>query len=164
MKRIASLIVFCCVQTLIGGLLSVNIEAQQKSSNNQKELRKNRQRIKTNQKQTDTPVRTPEQLAVFQRLIEQAMRNGTVRFTVGVRDFAVIKLLEQLKPFQVEVLYFLGTTNAYIVLRANVAALIFMRDSNLVENVAEDMLLHTSTTGPPLRTSQQLAVFQRLNE
>lgn len=165
MKRIASLIVICCILTFIGGLLSINAEAQQKSSNNQKKTGKNRQRMNTNQEQTTPPpVRTPEQLAVIQRLIGEATRNGTVRFTVGVRDFEVIKLLEQLKPFQVEVLYFLGTTNAYVVLKANAAALIFMRDSNLVENVTEDMLLHTSTTRPPVRTPEELAYFQTLIE
>lgn len=165
MKRINSLIVICCILTFIGGLLSINAEAQQKSSNNQKKTGKNRQRMNINQEQTTPPpVRTPEQLAIIQRLIGEATRNGTVRFTVGVRDFEVIKLLEQLKPFQVEVLYFLGTTNAYVVLKANAAALIFMRDSNLVENVAEDMLLHTSTTGPPVRTPEELAYFQTLIE
>jgi len=172
MKKLTSLIVFCFILTLIGGLLSVNAVARQKSSahrkgkemNNQKKNGKDRQSTNNSQARTDTPVRTPEQLAVIQRLIGEATRNGTVRFTVGVRDFEVIKLLEQLKPFQVEVLYFLGTTKAYVVLKANAAALIFMRDSNLVENIAEDMLLHTSTTKPPVRTPEELAYFQTLIE
>lgn len=160
MKRIASLIVFCCIQTLIGGLLSVNIEAQQKSSNNQKELRKNRQQMNTNQEQTTPPVRTPEELAYFQNAIEQAMARGIVRVTVGVRDFqAQEELLRQLTPFQVRLIEKF-TVVPYVALEVNVAALIYMRDSELVLNVRADRLVRLASNAS--RTPEELAHFQTL--
>jgi hypothetical protein len=143
-------------------LLSINAEAQQKSSNNQKKTGKNKQQMNTNQEQTIPPIRTLEELAYFQSAIEQAIARGTVRVTVGVRDFqAQEDLLRQLAPFQIHLIEkFIAVP--YVALEVNAASLIYMRDSPLVLNVRADRLVRPASS--PVRTPEELAYFQQLIE
>ncbi len=110
--------------------------------------------------QTEPPPRSPQQAAVFQKLIERATANGTAQAITVTRNFADREeLLRQLAPFQVRVIA-LFELYPHVGLEANAAAFIYMRDSNLVTGIQENGLAFP--TLPPVRSPEELAYFQRL--
>lgn len=174
MKKIISFLVFCLCLIVVGSLLSVSSNAQQKSSENnkkkkttQKRTNENLQQMHNDQEQKNPPVRPPEELAYFQQLIEDATRNGIVRASVVVRDFpgAQDQLLRELAPFQVSLVTRFQTVPS-LTLDVNAAALIYMRDSDLVVNVRPNLIGYPASgqTNNPIRSPEQLALFQRLSE
>ena len=140
MKRIILLVV--CLLTI--GSLPINVSAQ-----------------------NNPPVRSQEQLETIERLIEEATKYGTTRVQVGVHYENEKELLEQLEPFDVKFEHRFGgviTPVNYLVLRVNVAAIIFLRDSELAITIGGDGLLQIQIVRPPDRSPEELAFFQQLIE
>jgi subtilisin len=172
MKRITSFLVFCLCFAVVGSLLITSVKAQKNSSKknqkkkNQEKVNKSPQKMSGNQMLTDPPVRSPEQLAILQRLIDQARANGSVSAIIGVRDFAAQdELLRQLAPFHVEAVVKYQYI-PYVAMFVDVAALTFMKESPLVTGFYEDNPRRptTSQTSNPDRSPPMLATFQRLIE
>jgi hypothetical protein len=105
---------------------------------------------------------------LFQRLARRAQCEGSIRVIVGVYSVTLTEmdqLLRQLAQFQVEIITGFGSGGIYVAMRANAAAIEFMRDSPLVANIQEDGLLFPQTiTTPPIRTPEELAYFQKAIE
>jgi hypothetical protein len=172
MKRIISFLVFCLCLAVVGSLLITSVKAQKNSSKknqkkkNQEKVNNSPQKMSGNQTLTDPPARSPQQLEILQRLIQQARADGSVRAIIGVRDFAAQdELLRQLAPFQVTLVTRYWAV-PYLTLDVNEAALIFLRDSSLVTTIGENLAGTTAggQTAPPAWSPEQLAIFQRLNQ
>lgn len=179
MKKLTSFLVFCLCLAVLGSLLSSIANAQQskstkKNKNNQKKPVENPQQADNNQQQTTPPVRPPEQIAILERLIDQARTIGLAPAIVGVRDFATQdELLRQLAPFRVESVVKYQYI-PYIAMFVDAPALIYMKDSSLVTGFYDDnptrrptvtnRTNNPATTNSPNRPPDQLAVLQRLLE
>lgn len=166
MKRLTSFLVFCLCLTVIGSLLAITVSAQQNSSSRKK--KKNQKNSDedlqmNNPDSTNSVIRTPEELAIFERLIEQATTRGTARVIVGVRNFSDIdELLRQLAPFRVET----GTRYEvipYIAMTVDAAALLFMRESSIVVSVTVNGYNRIPTIRPT-HSPEQLSILQKLTQ
>lgn len=167
MKKLTSLIIFCICFALLGGLFSTDAVAQQKSLDNPETTVINTSQTKNNQVNTPPPIRTPEELAYFQKAIEAAQMSSTgmVRVIVGVTSpdgifiISQDELLQQLTPFQVRLLARYVSV-PYLALEANITALVYMRDSPLVLNVRLDSVAYPSVL--PERSPEETAYLYGL--
>ncbi len=113
--------------------------------------------------QNNPPIRSAEELAYFQQLIEQAQSSpiGRVRAIVGLGDYVVVtEFLKQLDPFDVTLVTNYGN---FLTLDLDVAALIYLRDSEQVVNIRPNRRGYLQTDPKP-RSAEELAHFQKLIE
>lgn len=116
------------------------------------------------QGQTNPPPRSPEELAYFQKLIEQAQNSpiGSVRAIVGLGKYvSKTEFLKQLEPFNVTLI---SNYLTYVTLDLDVAALIYLRDSEDVVSIRPNLSGRIPTEPRDTRSSEELAYFKQLIE
>ena len=191
MKKLATFALYGFFAAICLTTFAVTVSAQKSKSDSTGRIKKRKK--KEHQSKNENKVqkqieRTPAQLALFDKLIEQATTNGSVRVIVGVgalfkpegellpeaREIqragigsAQDALLFQLKQFQ--------TSNVrkyefipYFAITVDAAALEFMKTSPLVTGIYENNVrkpaLNQSVPQQVERTPEQLALFDNLIE